>query len=77
MKDELRRDMAILKLIKTELPIAEIGSAIGFDDPTTFNRAFKLWTGSAPGAYRRLGLKRRRGEPITEAGKSAISLPNE
>lgn len=53
VKDELRRDMAILQLIKTELSIAAIGLAIGFDDPTTFNRAFKLWTGSAPGAYRR------------------------
>jgi AraC-like DNA-binding protein len=55
VKDELRRDMAILQLIKTELPIAAIGTGIGFDDPATFSRAFKLWTGSAPGAYRRLG----------------------
>ncbi|MFZ6750860.1 AraC family transcriptional regulator ligand-binding domain-containing protein [Undibacterium sp. Ren11W] len=55
VKDELRRDMAILQLIKTELPVAAIGLNLGFDDPTTFSRAFKLWTGSAPGAYRRLG----------------------
>ncbi|NMM26250.1 MAG: AraC family transcriptional regulator [Glaciimonas sp.] len=61
VKDELRRDMAILQLIKTELPIAAIGSSIGFDNPTTFNRAFKLWTGSAPGAYRRLGPSRKSG----------------
>lgn len=61
VKDELRRDMAILQLIKTDLPIAAIGSAIGFDDPATFNRAFKLWTGSAPGAYRRLGPGRKGG----------------
>lgn len=64
VKDELRRDMAILQLIKTELPIAAIGSAIGFDDPTTFNRAFKLWTGSAPGAYRRLGPSQKVGSLI-------------
>ncbi|MGV8892680.1 MAG: AraC family transcriptional regulator [Burkholderiaceae bacterium] len=61
VKDELRRDIAILQLIKTDLPIATIGSAIGFDDPATFNRAFKLWTGSAPGAYRRLGSGRKAG----------------
>lgn len=61
VKDELRRDIAILQLIKTELSIATIGSAMGFEDPTTFNRAFKLWTGSAPGAYRRLGPGRKGG----------------
>lgn len=61
VKDELRRDLAILQLIKTELPIAAIGSAVGFDDPATFNRAFKLWTGSTPGAYRRLGPGQKAG----------------
>lgn len=55
VKDELRRDMAILQLIKSDLTIAAIGQSLGFDDPTTFSRAFKLWTGSAPGVYRRLG----------------------
>jgi AraC-like DNA-binding protein len=55
VKDELRRDMAILQLIKTELPVAEIGLSLGYDDATTFSRAFKQWTGSAPGTYRRLG----------------------
>lgn len=67
VKDELRRDMAILQLIKTDLPIAEIGSAIGFDDPATFNRAFKMWTGSAPGAYRRLGPGRKGGQSDMKA----------
>ncbi|AZP11257.1 AraC family transcriptional regulator [Undibacterium parvum] len=56
VKDELRRDMAILQLIKTELPVAEIGLSLGYDDTTTFSRAFKQWTGSAPGTYRRLGI---------------------
>lgn len=52
IKDELRRDVAILRLTKTNLPIAVIGAEIGFDDPTTFHRAFRKWTGSTPGAYR-------------------------
>lgn len=52
IKDELRRDVAIQKLIKTRLPVAIIGNQIGFDDPTTFHRAFKRWTGSSPKAYR-------------------------
>lgn len=52
IKDELRRDVAIQRLTKTDTPIAFIGAEIGFDDPTTFYRAFKKWTGSTPGAYR-------------------------
>lgn len=67
VKDELRRDMAILRLIKSELPIAAIALSIGFDDPATFSRAFKSWTGSAPGAYRRSGLGRQGGQPDVEA----------
>jgi AraC-like DNA-binding protein len=55
VKDALRRDIAIVQLIKTDLTIGAIGAALGFDDPATFNRAFKSWTGSAPGTYRRRG----------------------
>lgn len=53
VKDELRRDVAIQRLTRTDQSIAAIGGAVGFDDPATFNRAFKHWTGSTPGAYRR------------------------
>jgi AraC-like DNA-binding protein len=52
IKDELRRDVAIQRLTKTDMPIAVIGAEVGFDDPTTFHRAFRKWTGSTPGAYR-------------------------
>lgn len=59
IKDELRRDMAIQKLLKTRMPITAIATDIGIDNLSVFNRAFKLWTGSTPGAYRRLGAGRR------------------
>lgn len=53
IKDELRRDVAIQLLAQTGLPPAEIGARTGFEDPTTFYRAFKRWTGCSPGVYRR------------------------
>jgi AraC-like DNA-binding protein len=53
LKNELRRDIAIQRLTGTEDAIAAIAADIGFDDATAFHRAFRHWTGSTPGAYRR------------------------
>ncbi|KVV29918.1 AraC family transcriptional regulator [Burkholderia ubonensis] len=53
LKDELRRDIAIQRLTDTHDTIAAIGADLGFDDPSAFHRAFRHWTGSTPGTYRR------------------------
>ncbi|WP_260464167.1 AraC family transcriptional regulator [Burkholderia sp. Bp8963] len=53
LKDELRRDIAIQRLTDTQDTIAAIGADLGFDDPSAFHRAFRHWTGSTPGTYRR------------------------
>lgn len=53
LKDELRRDVAIARLTETDETITQIAGDIGFDDPSAFHRAFRHWTGSTPGTYRR------------------------
>ena len=53
IKDEVRRDIAIRRLTRSEDAIAAIAFDVGFDNPTAFHRAFRHWTGSTPNAYRR------------------------
>ncbi|HZZ11244.1 MAG TPA: AraC family transcriptional regulator [Paraburkholderia sp.] len=52
IKDEVRRDISIQKLIRSQDAIAEIAFDVGFDTPSAFHRAFRHWTGSTPNAYR-------------------------
>ena len=52
IKDELRRDAAIDDLLHTQLPLLDIANRVGFSEASTFHRAFKQWTGVAPGEYR-------------------------
>jgi AraC-like DNA-binding protein len=54
LKDEVRRDQAIALLTGTQLGIAAIAERLGFSAPTAFQRAFRSWTGAAPGELRRL-----------------------
>ncbi len=52
IKDELRRDLAILNLVRNDVSLAEISYALGFSTPAVFHRAFRHWTGMTPGKYR-------------------------
>ncbi len=52
LKDDLRRDMAIVRLSTSAVSLGELAYDMGFADSATFQRAFKAWTGSAPGSYR-------------------------
>lgn len=52
LKDEVRRDLALQLLAEGRLSVADIATRLGFEDASTFYRAFRKWTGSAPGAWR-------------------------
>ncbi|MDP9900849.1 AraC family transcriptional regulator [Variovorax ginsengisoli] len=52
LHDQVRRDHALALLQRAGLPIHEVASATGFDDPRAFRRAFKRWTGTRPSALR-------------------------
>lgn len=56
IKDDLRRDVAIEYLARPDLTLIEIANLVGFSEPSTFHRAFKKWTGVAPGEYRNTRL---------------------
>ncbi|NYS60014.1 AraC family transcriptional regulator [Halomonas salicampi] len=56
VKDELRRDMAVEALTRSDEPLVSIAEGLGFEDQACFSRAFRAWTGNSPAAYRRATL---------------------
>jgi len=52
IKDQLRLDLAIDQLSRTDRAGADIGLQLGFGDASAFYRAFKRWSGVQPGEYR-------------------------
>lgn len=57
IKDSLRRDVAVEYLSQPELTLEDIATRLGFSEASTFHRAFKAWTGLAPGVYRQRRLQ--------------------
>jgi len=55
LKDEVRRERAMALLQRTSRPIKQIAEAAGFLNEKSFIRAFKGWTGMAPGEWRERG----------------------
>jgi len=52
LKDQLRLEMALMRLETGRVPLAAVAGELGFSDCATFQRAFKSWTGTTPGGYR-------------------------
>lgn len=50
--DTSRRERALLLAEDRALTVAEIAFRVGYTDVANFTRAFRRWTGVAPGAYR-------------------------
>ncbi|MNM70711.1 AraC family transcriptional regulator [Pseudomonas alkylphenolica] len=50
--DEVRCALAIEFLQKSDLPMDELAAQVGFSEAANFRKAFKKWTGRAPGDYR-------------------------
>ncbi len=58
IKDEIRRDLAIDMLLRSDRGVGEIAAQLGFSEPSAFHRAFRKWTSKSPAAFRREGAVR-------------------
>jgi AraC-like DNA-binding protein len=55
--DALRHHLADRYLSESRMSISEVAYALGYSDPSAFNKAFRRWTGRAPHEYRRHGAR--------------------
>lgn len=56
LKDSVRLELALQHLRGSRLSVGEIAARLGFNDASAFYRAFRKWTGCAPGAWRSAAL---------------------
>ncbi|MEO8180520.1 MAG: AraC family transcriptional regulator ligand-binding domain-containing protein [Deltaproteobacteria bacterium] len=57
--DEARHELALALLAQPALALQEVSFLLGFSEPSAFHRAFRRWTGEAPGQYRQSRTHRR------------------
>ncbi len=53
--DQTRIALALRYVRNPDLPLSDVAQYLGFSDQSSFNRAFRRWTGYAPGEMRRRG----------------------
>lgn len=52
-----KQDVARAALLRSQISLDELAFQLGYAEQTTFGRAFRRWTGLAPGEYRRMARK--------------------
>ncbi|MBC2713844.1 MAG: helix-turn-helix domain-containing protein [Desulfobacteraceae bacterium] len=52
----MRKETALAYLKDPEISICDIALLLGFSEQSAFNHAFKRWTGTTPGKYKKEGL---------------------
>lgn len=70
--DATRRGLAMGYLADRRVSISEVAFLLGFSDQASFTRAFRRWTGTPPGAWRKGRDERRR----TDADRDATAEPS-
>lgn len=75
VKEALRRDLALSRLMRSDQPVARIAQDLGYGDSSAFYRACLAWTGRSPTAYRKwrqqppaVPLQEAAGEECSGAG---------
>jgi AraC-like DNA-binding protein len=51
--DQVRSDLAVDYLRNSLLTVEQIAQLVGYGEAASFRKAFRRWTGKAPGEYRR------------------------
>jgi len=60
LREDVRFEAACQLLANTAVPVGEIGTIVGYADPSAFTHAFQRWAGLPPAQWR-AGQARRRG----------------
>lgn len=51
IREQILRDAAIASLVRGDETVSALARRLGFSEASAFSRAFRRWTGSAPGSY--------------------------
>jgi AraC-like DNA-binding protein len=50
--EHIQKSVALAVVRDRDLPVEEVAFLLGYEEPSTFFRAFKRWTGTTPNQYR-------------------------